>query len=138
MKTSRAGKLIGLVLGLIVLVSVPGVAFAEDEAQSIDITVAPATLNLSYQGDWVTVHTDQTHTAELEDNFDWCLNGVDATSIYSDSRGYLVAKFEVSAIAAVVAPGDVTMTLTGENEIVAYEGSDVVRVIDVEAAKNGI
>ncbi len=138
MKTSRAGRLIGLVAALMVLVSIPGVALAEDGTEAIDITVAPATLNLSYQGDWVTVHTSLAYTVELEDDFAWCLNGVDATSIYSDSRGYLVAKFDVAAIAAVVAPGDVTMTLTGENGIVAFVGSDMVRVIDVEAAKNGI
>ena len=137
MKTSRTGRLIGLVPGLIVLMSVPGVALAADETP-IDITVAPSTLNLSYQGPCVTVHTNLAYTDEVEDNFDWCLNGVDATCIYSDSRGYLVAKFDVATIAAVVAPGDVTMTLTGENGIIAYEGRDEVRVIDVEAAKNGI
>ncbi len=137
MKISRAGRLIGLVAALMVLVSIPGVVLAEDGAEAIDITVAPATLNLSYQGDWVTVHTDLAYRDELEDDFTWCLNGVAATYIYADSCGDLVAKFDVGAIADVVEPGDVEMTLTGENGTVAYVGSDVVRVISVTAAKNG-
>jgi len=136
MKTSRAGRLIGLVVALVVLVSIPGVALADGEAEEIDITVAPATLNLSYQGDWVTVHTSLAYTDGCD--LAWCLEDVEATSTFSDSRGYLVAKFDVDAIADVVEPGDVEMTLTGENGTVAYVGSDVVRVISVAAAKNGV
>ena len=128
-----------MVAALIVLVSIPGVALADGEAEEIDITVAPSTLNLSYQGDWVTVHTDLAYTDGCD--LAWFLNTVTATFIYSDSRGDLVAKFEVGAIATTIGdvtePTTVTMTLRGENEGVVYEGSDVVRVIDVEAAKNG-
>ncbi len=142
MKTSRAGKLIGLVLGLIVLVSVPGVALADDPIPTeIDITVAPSTLNLSYQGPCVTVHTNLAYTTELEANYVWTLQGVESYAVFPDDCGDLVAKFDVDDIATdlgrLTEPTAVTMTLTGVGNEVSYAGSDEVRVIDVTGPKNG-
>jgi len=137
-KTSRAGKLIGLVLGLIVLVSVPGVALADDAVVSpIDITVAPSTLNLSHEGDTVTVHTNLAYTTALKTDFKWSLNGAPSYSVFSDDCGDLVAKFDVDDL-TVITGREVTMTLTGQTDnSVVYEGSDEIRVINVTGPKKG-
>ncbi|MBN1856482.1 MAG: hypothetical protein JW846_05945 [Dehalococcoidia bacterium] len=142
MKTSRSRRLAGLVLGLIVLISVPGVALADDTVVSpIDITVAPSTLNLSYQGPCVTVHTNLTYTSALETDFAWSLNGAPSYSVFPDDCGDLVAKFHVEDIAAVFGdisgPTDVTLTLTGAGEAMTYAGSDDIRIINVTGPKNG-
>ena len=135
LKTSRAGRLIGLVATLIVLVSVPGVALADDAVVSpIDITVAPSTLNLSHAGDCVTVHADLAFT--VAEDFDWYLNDVPANFIFADDCDDLVARFDVDALSITTEPS-FTMTFTGKDALgaVCYEGSDDVRVIDVKAAK---
>ena len=141
MKTSRAGRLIGLVAALIVLVSVPGVALADDAVVSpIDITVAPSTLNLSYQGPCVTVHTNLDYTSALNTEFKWSLNDAAAYSVFPDDCGDLVAKFHVEDIAAALedkAGPHVTMTLTGVGETMTYAGSDDIRVINVTGPKKG-
>ena len=130
MRIRRTIAVLGVVAAALASLVAPGVLFADEG--DLDIQVAPSTLNLSYQGDWVTVHTDLAYA----DGHDlvWDLNGAEANHTYSDACGNLVVKFKVGAIAAVVeaSPIQVTMTLTGEDDTgVVYEGSDDVRVIDI-------
>ncbi|MBN1763153.1 MAG: hypothetical protein JW878_08800 [Methanomicrobia archaeon] len=101
-----------------------GIVLADD----ISIRIAPATLNLNDNvgGHWVTVHTDVAFSSE------WVctLNGVAATSTYSDDCGNLVAKFDQAAIAGTVVAGTATLEFTGTKEDEVITGSDTIRVIN--------
>ncbi len=136
MKSRRTIAVLGVVAAALTSLVAPGVLLA-DKPTEMDIQIAPSTLNLSYEGNCVTVHTDLTYTAALEADFVWSLNGAPSYAVFPDDCGDLVAKFHVEDIAAVVGevagPTTVTMTLTGDEKEgdVAYEGSDEVRVIDI-------
>ena len=146
MRSRRTIAVLGVVAAALASLAAPGVLFADEGTTiELEIQIAPSTLNLSYEGKCVTVHTNLTYTSELEDDFDWCLEGVAAYAVFPDDCGDLVAKFHVDEIAIaieddigdVTGPTTVTMTLTGDEKEgdVAYEGSDEVRVIDVTAKK---
>ena len=139
MRNRRTIAVLGVVAAALASLVAPGVLFADGPTE-MDIQIAPSTLNVGYEGNCVTVHTDLTYTAALQADFEWRLEGVLAYSVFPDDCGNLVAKFHVGEIATAIADdiGDVTrsttitMTLTGEQaDIVAYEGSDDVRVIDM-------
>lgn len=102
-------------------------------ADEIGIQVSPSTINLAYQGTVVTVHAEIPYagvvTASLE------LNGVEVWWTKADSRGELVAKFDVDKVRDIVAPPSAELTLSGvvrtcEGLTVPFWGTDMVNVID--------
>lgn len=111
---------------------------AADTTVPIEIQCSPAVVILDSvaNGDWMTVHTDLRFSA-LPKPVVVDLNGLAATSVFSDNRGNLVAKFRLTTLKAMlptlVMPdtSEATLILTVvDNNGVEYTGSDVVRVMD--------
>ena len=99
---------------------------------TIEIDVAPNVLNLSNQGEVVTVHTDIAYS--LVDGATVTLNGVLIDWWKSDSRGYFVAKFVMEEIK------DLPLNIGGMNTLVLqgektdgnlFVGSQDIKVIDI-------
>jgi hypothetical protein len=84
----------------------------DDEGDGVQIVVSPHTLVLSSPGAWVSVHTNVPFGAVDRSTLE--LNGIAVAWTKADSRGNLVAKFDMDAVKAIVEPGEATMTLTGE------------------------
>jgi hypothetical protein len=95
---------------------------------------AMGTRFLRQQGMYVTVHADVPYkgivTASLT------LNGVEVWWTKSDSKGNLVAKFDVESVKAIIEVPRATLELTGRVELpeegIAYvfSGTDTVPVVD--------
>jgi hypothetical protein len=123
-----------VVLGLILGLS------AEARADTvINVKISPQTVNLQFQGEWVTVHTNIAYTLVLPDSV--ALDGFSADIEKYDDRGYLVAKFKVARLSEYLRgfldAGSATLTLTGVTlGGDSFSGSDTVRVID-QAGKRG-
>jgi hypothetical protein len=81
------------------------------DGDGICITIAPQTLVLSHDSCSVTVHTNIAIGQVDCDSL--LLEGIAPYLTKADSRGELVAKFDPDAVKAIVAPGEVTLTLTG-------------------------
>jgi len=97
---------------------------------SIEIDISPSTLNLAYQGQVVTVHTDIAYS--LVDGASVALNGIEIAWWKSDDRGYFVAKFNVDDVKGIVKPGTNELTLKGvTKEGSTFCGTSTIRVISV-------
>ena len=109
-------------------------AMLSADTTEVEIDVAPGTLNLSYNGQWVTVHTDLAYSLDTA-ALSWCLNGVEAYDVFADDCGNLVAKFDVQGFTVpnVISLGEQLMTLEGGDSggTLFYSGSTTIRVIDV-------
>jgi hypothetical protein len=109
-----------------------GPALSEDTAITIDI--APSTLNLAYQGQVVTIHTDIAYNLVVGATVE--LNGLPISWWKSDDRRYFVAKFDVSAVKGIVEPGTAVLTLTGVTQDgTCFSGTSTIRVVDVSRQK---
>jgi len=109
-----------------------GPALSEDTAIAIDI--APSTLNLAYQGQVVTIHTDIAYNLVVGASVE--LNKLPIAWWKSDDRGYFVAKFDVSDVKGIVAPGTAVLTLTGVTKDGTYfSGTGTIRVVDISRQK---
>ena len=104
---------------------------------AIDIDVAPSTLNLAYQGEVVTVHTDIPYSAVVGASV--TMNGIEIAWWKSDDRGFFVAKFNASEVTAKLgssAGTTVTLMLTGtKTDGTTFSGTDTIRVINTSAKK---
>ncbi len=97
----------------------------------IDITVAPNVLNLSSQGDVVTVHTNLPYSQVLGATVS--LNNTAISWWKSDNRGYFVAKFQMRDIKNLPLTVDAYNTLTLSGVTVnnqAFTGSAQVMVVN--------
>jgi hypothetical protein len=104
--------------------NIPSAAEAEGE---IFVKVSPNTIVIASPGDWITVHTDIAYGSV--DTSSITLNGVAVAWTKSDLRGNLVAKFAQADIKAIIAPPEVTLTLSGlTNGGEPFTGSDTVAV----------
>lgn len=106
-------------------------------AQEIEVTiqVSPSTLVLDGPGKYVTVHADISLSA-VDTAKPVTLNGVDASSVFADDCGDLVAKFEQAAIENTVDKPSDTLTLVGTTvDGVTFSGSDTVMVKDSNSKK---
>ena len=81
------------------------------DADSVQIVISPKNLVMSSRVDWVTVHTNLAIGIVARQTVE--LNGIPAALTKADSTGNLVAKFDVKAVKAIVAPPTATLTLTG-------------------------
>jgi hypothetical protein len=97
---------------------------------TIDIQVSPNVLNLSFQGDIVTVHTDIAYGAVVASSV--TLNGVKIDHWKSDDQGNFVAKFLVSAVKnlPLIINSYNTLTLCGQTKDgVTFCGSEDIKVV---------
>ena len=118
-----------LCLALGVFVATAFCERADREVDGIGIMVSPRTIALDSLGGSVSVHTNVPYglvdTGSLE------LNGLTPYLTKPDLRGDLVAKFNLDAVKAIVAPPETTLTLTGVfKDGVPFSGTDTVRVVD--------
>jgi len=117
-----------LCVSALFLCVIAGPAFSEDS--TIDIDIAPSTLNLAYQGQVVTIHTDIPYNLVAGATVE--LNGLPIAWWKSDDRGYFVAKFDVSDVKAIVEPGTAVLTLTGYTKDGAFfSGTSTIRIVNV-------
>ena len=101
----------------------------DGDASGVQIVVAPNTLVLSAPGAWVSVHTNLPFGSVDRSTLE--LNGLAVAWTKADSRGNLVAKFDIDAVKAIVEPGEATLTLTGamlDGE--PFAASDTISVKD--------
>ena len=111
-----------------------------DMPTMIDIT--PNTLNLASKGKWITCHIE-LHSGYSVENIDVSTirlivdnDNVPAEPgptmiVDQDNKVKLMVKFSRSAVQAIVSVGEVELTVIGEVAGVPFEGSDVIRVIDL-------
>ncbi|MEW6222914.1 MAG: hypothetical protein AB1476_06410 [Candidatus Hadarchaeota archaeon] len=110
------------------------------------VDIDPDTLNLKGKGDWITTYIElpEGYAASEIDISSVKLNGTvsavadlkygfvkDPQIRDSDGDGLpeLMVKFDRAAVQALLAPGNVTLTVTGEVGSAVFEGSDTIRVI---------
>lgn len=104
---------------------------AADSTVPVNIQCSPSVvvLHAIAAGDCLTVHTD-LRFRDVDTTRPLELNGLQAYAAFSDSRGYLVAKFDLTALRALLSLPATTLTLTGfTDDGSAFAGSDVVRVV---------
>jgi hypothetical protein len=115
---------------LLVIALGTSVGRADDQ---IGIQVSPSTINLAYEGTWVTVHADIPYGAVLTASL--TLNDVPVRWTKADSRGDLVAKFEAGSVKGifdnVALPATAILKLCGvTRDGVPFFGTDTVLVIN--------
>lgn len=110
-------------------------AFVVGQARGADVViiVSPSTINLSYPGSWVTVHTNIDFA--LVDAASVTLNGQPISWQKSDAQGDFVAKFTVQSVKDVLegmeTPTDAELTLAGSLTTgEGFSASDTVRVVN--------
>ncbi len=106
--------------------------FSQTVTLEITIDVAPAVLNLSNQGEVVTVHTDIAYSLVTASTV--YLNGVAIKSWKADDRGNFVAKFLMTEIKGLPLNigGMNTLVLTGKTIAgIEFSGSQEIKVINV-------
>ena len=121
------------------LVLIIGLSVGASTTQPIDIAVSPQSVNLQFQGEWVTVHANILFSLVVPDSV--ALDGFPADIEKYDDRGYLVAKFKMTKMEdyhrGFLDEGRATLTLTGATiGGGSFSGSDTVRVIDEGGGRN--
>jgi hypothetical protein len=113
------------VLSLVALTMAP---LRAGDVQEIAIQCSPAVVNLSTAGNgsWFTVHADIAYSAVVKATVE--LNGVPVKWTKADNKGYLVAKFVLGDVRAILKPGDNTLILSGETTGGTFFGSTTIRV----------
>ena len=81
------------------------------EAEETAIAVSPAAISMGSQGTVVSVHTNIPYGAV--DKASLTLNDVEIAWTKSDTLGYLVAKFNLDDVKAIVSAPSSELTLTG-------------------------
>ena len=126
---------ITLVLLTLTIVFVAAGSYAYDPVDvTIDIKVAPNTLNIQSQGTVVTVHTDIAYGAVVGSSV--TLNDIEIESYKADNRGNFVAKFSINAVKELVDEGvlelgTITLTLEGmTTDDKSFLGSQDITVVD--------
>jgi len=102
-------------------------AFSGGSSIAVSVKMSPSTIALRSKGTCVTAHVGIRYSLVAAGSVE--LNGLSATSIFADDRGYLVAKFSLAAVKGIVSRPTATLTLTGATkEGDSFSGSDTVRV----------
>ena len=117
------------VLAVLALVLSPLRAADATLAVSIKCSPSVVVLHAIAAGDCLTVHTD-LRFRDVDTASPVQLNGLPAYAVFSDSRGYLVAKFDLTELRDLLSLPSTTLTLTGfTDDGSGFAGSDEVRVI---------
>jgi hypothetical protein len=130
-----------------VLVLILGLSAGASATETIAIAIAPQTVNLQFQGEWVTVHADIPFDAVVPGSVAFVLDDIDYVSAdveKADDCGDLVAKFDMDKkdgigdyLKTFLEEGSATLTLSGDTTAgSSFSGSDTVRVID-QGGKRG-
>lgn len=106
---------------------------SNDEVIVIQVSPSTILLNWKAKGDVrVTVHAEVSYGFFNDipaEDLSVDLEGIQASYIYSDARGDLVAKFPYELVKGLVGPGTATLSLTAVAEDgTVYSGSDQVRI----------
>ncbi|MCW5552026.1 MAG: hypothetical protein KIS67_07650 [Verrucomicrobiae bacterium] len=105
---------------------------AADGTLTIQVKCSPAVVILDSvaNGNCMTVHTDLRYS-KVDRTQPIELNGLPATAVFSDSRGQLVAKFDLTVLKTMLTVPATTLTLTGRTtDGLQFIGADEVRVIE--------
>ena len=79
-------------------------------ADGLNIRIAPNTLVLGSDGTLLTVHTDVALSSV--DTSSIILDGIPVSWTKADSKGNLVAKFDLNAVKAISTPPEIELTMT--------------------------
>jgi hypothetical protein len=94
----------------------------------IAIAISPSTLSLGSDATCVTVHTNLPFGTV--DAGSVALEGIAPYGVKADACGDFVAKFDIDAVKAIVAPPSATLTFTGSlNDGTPFAASDTIRVV---------
>ncbi len=105
---------------------------ATEGTLQIDIMCSPSVVVMDAvaAGDCMTVHTDIAFS-EVDRTAPVELNGIPAYLLKADNRGFLVAKFRLTAVRAILEAPTTALTIQGTTlSGLAFSGSDTVRVIE--------
>ncbi len=106
------------------------------QAFEIEIDISPSTLNLAYQGQVVTVHTNIDYSDVIGASV--MLDEIEISWWKSDDCGDFVAKFNVDDVKEYLRgkEGNVTLTLSGTTKDgEAFSGADSIRIVNISAKK---
>jgi len=126
-----------LILSLAML-QTPTTCYGDDDI-AIKIRIAPKTLNLRSQGEWVTVHTNIAYSKVDAETV--TLNEIPISWSKADNRGNFVGKFAMNEIKDLICgeelecPVRYEFTLEGyttDNDL--FSGSKTIRVINIKRA----
>jgi hypothetical protein len=93
----------------------------------VPIQISPHALVFGSAGVWVSVHAEIAYSSVARGTVE--LEGISARWTFPDSRGELVAKFDVDAVKAIVSPPSATLRLTGATvDGRSFSGSDTILV----------
>lgn len=105
---------------------------ASESTLQIDIMCSPSAvvMDAAAAGDCITVHTDLAFR-EVDRTVTVTLNGIPAYLLKADNRGFLVAKFRLTAVRAILEAPTTMLKMQGATiSGLAFSGSDTVRVIE--------
>lgn len=108
----------------------PAVASGEDDAPlAVTIQVSPNVIAMRSQGTWLTIHVDIDYSPESSATITVGGGNIDASSVFPDDRGDLVAKFPLKDVKAAIGNANsITILITGTTGGVSFSGEQTVRV----------
>jgi len=133
--------LLCLTLSLAML-QTPTTCYGDDDI-TIKIRIAPKTLNLRSQGEWVTVHTNIAYSKVDAETV--TLNEIPISWSKADNKGNFVGKFAMNEIKDLVCgeeleyPVRYEFTLEGsttDDDVDFFSGTKTIRVINIKRACN--
>ncbi|MCW4052763.1 MAG: carbohydrate binding domain-containing protein [Candidatus Bathyarchaeota archaeon] len=103
------------------------------------IDIAPDTLNLKSEGKWITAYIElpegndpsdiEVSTIELNGEIPAELHPTEIGDYDADGIPDLMVKFDRQDLIAILNAGEATLTITGEVDGIAFEGTDTIEVI---------
>jgi predicted outer membrane repeat protein len=106
-----------------------------------EVRIVPRSINLASKGKWITCYIqlpEDCDVADIEPNSVLLEGEIEAQSLVVDEEKQVaVARFNRPQVQAILAPGEVELTVSGEltGGTSRFEGTDNIRVID-KGAKN--
>jgi hypothetical protein len=100
-----------------------------------EVRIVPRTINLTSKGKWITCYiwlTEEYNVVDIDPNSVLLEDEIEPESLKDDEdQQVAIAKFNRSAVQAILAPGEVELTVSGElKDGTIFEGIDIIRVID--------
>jgi hypothetical protein len=115
-----------LVVGGLMGVAVCGPTSGDDE---LAVQISPGTIAMNSRGGGVSAHANIACGLVVRESVQ--LNGIDASAVFADAVGDLVAKFPLDAVKQIVSAPETELTLTGvTTDGGSFALSDTVRVVE--------
>ena len=124
-----------LVVAVILVISIAGIVFADDD--TMEIVVSPNVLNLESNGGSISIHTDVGYVVPpgaFQADVTLEVNGVlvEKVGTFPDSSGNLVVKADIDTVKEIIAvEGEATFYLTYNDTHTTYTDDDTIKVIKV-------